>query len=153
MPRRPTKSPDLTPLLARAREVAPKLGSAADELNAALARAEEALASLRLGVTASVDLEEDGGSGSDWFELLTFGKQGAAWKLLIETGEGGFPETFSTSPLLNASREKRLLAAERLPRLVEELVKEAEEQIAHVRARAEAVDTLVTSISSVRATK
>jgi hypothetical protein len=123
--------PSFADLLARARGIAPQLGSATDELNAALTRAEKAIASLRLGVTASVTLSEQREEDAPYtrLECLTFGKDGAHWRLLIERGIEDEPETWTSTPLVNASREVRVLAADRLPELLEKLIANAEEQV------------------------
>src|SRR5689334_8982079 len=78
---------ELDPLvvgLARARQVAPRLGAATDALNASLERVEQAIAGLKLGVTASVPLYE-GPPDHDWHQALTFGKDGSSWRLSLES--------------------------------------------------------------------
>jgi hypothetical protein len=140
--------PDLTNLLARAGEIAPKLGSATDELNAAIGRAEQAIASMKLGVSASVTLTEDSEQSYDRLELLTFQKEGASWRLLVERGIAGEPESWSSTPLVNASRETRLLAADRLPELIAKLITEAESHVELVRLQAAMYDSVASSIKS-----
>jgi hypothetical protein len=140
------RGPDL---LSRAREIGPKLGVATDELNESLTGAEEAIASLKLGVTASVtleELEEEIAPGLERITCLTFGKEGSAWRLLIERGVVGEPETWKTTPLVSASRETRLLATKHLRELLKKLIEVAEAHVEEVRVQAADVNDFIASI-------
>ena len=135
--------------LQRARRVAPELASATNAVNDALERVERALASLNLGVSASVDLHPGcSWEPGDWRPFLRFGKDGSAWRLLLEgytVGASGDEGT--ESPLLSASKEIRLLAVARLPALVDALVQEAEQQVSSFRAAAERAQALAAAIA------
>jgi hypothetical protein len=141
--------------LQRARRVAPDLASATNAVNSALERVEEALTSLNLGVSASVDLYPaftwDPG---DWRQKLRFGKDGSVWRLLLEghtVGDYGDEEDDPTqSPLLSASKEIRLRAIERLPALINALVAVAEAQIGEFRTAAEKAEAIVTAIAELK---
>jgi hypothetical protein len=122
-----------------------ELSAATDALNASLRKAEQALTELNLGVTASVALWP---KQSDWLQFLRFGKDASGWRLILESGpDGGDPEDWSESPLLNASKEVRLQAVERLPALLEELVKTAEEHLVTLRTRAAQADAFADTVA------
>jgi hypothetical protein len=101
--------------LQRARRIAPELASATDAVNVALDRVEQALTSLNLGVSASVDLYPgctwDAG---DWRETLRFGMEGSVWRLLIEGSTVGSDDDSTQSPLVTASRGRHRQSACRL---------------------------------------
>ena len=97
--------------LAYARGLALDFGHAADELNAAIVSAEQAIASLGLGVPASVPC----GIGR-----LSFGKTGTGWRISHEAPDG------QSSPLINCSLETRQSAVGQLPALLEALILSAE---------------------------
>lgn len=137
---------NLAGALERARTLAPKLSAATDKLNEAISEAEQAICALQLGVVARVHLD---GSESDHpaaYELLTFGKYGNAWRLIVESGLEGEPETESYTPLANESRETRLRAAEKLPDLVEKMVSEAEKELRRVEEKTAKISNLVVAI-------
>lgn len=134
--------------LQRARRVAPELASATDAVNVALEQVEQALAALHLGVTAAVDLYDGRDPVDGWMRFLRYGKDGSAWRLLLESGpDGGDAEDWSQSPLLNASKEVRLQAVERLPALVDALVDVAEDQVGRFRAAAAKAHALAATIA------
>jgi len=137
--------------LQRARRIAPQLASATDEVNAALAHVEHALVALNLGVTASVELAPASGRRDGWEQHLRFGKDGATWRLLLESGpDNGDTEDWSLSPLLSTSKEVRLQAVERLPALIDELVEVAEEQVDKFKAAAAKARAIAATISEAR---
>src|ERR1700738_1169264 len=106
---------DLADALARANAIRPMLSAAADALNKAIEEAEQAIAALKLGVRASVNMFSDDEIG--WAQDLAFGKEAKTWRLLVETTHQG-AETSEVTPLVNASREIRLHAIGLLPDLV-----------------------------------
>lgn len=93
------------------------LGYAADRLNSAIAKAEEAIFNLNLGVRASVPLR----AGTD----LVFSKIGGRWSLGITTPNNPTPHSL----IMTGSIEVRILAGKALPRLVKALMVEKECQI------------------------
>ena len=134
--------------VARASALRAAIPTATDALNASLQRAELALTELNLGVTAAVflnPLEEDRG---DWRQHLRFGKDSTGWRLILESGpDGGEPEDWSESPLLNASKEVRLQAVTRLPALLEKLVETAEQHLVALRQRAAEADVFASTVA------
>lgn len=131
--------------LVRARSLSAEMSTATDELNTALQSAEKAIATLKLGVTASVVMnpEEEG----PWTEALVFGKDKQVWRLLYETGLDGDNDVNST-PLVNASRAIRLKAVDHLPALLEALIARAAQEVEDVRAKTEAVNDLTSTIAA-----
>lgn len=137
--------------LQRARRVAPQLAAATDAVNDALECVEQALATLNLGVTASVNLDPNPSARDDWQQYLRFGKDGSAWRLMLESGpDSGDAEDWSQSPLLSASKEVRVGAVERLPALVDKLVEVAEEQVGRFRAAASKAQALAAAIAEAK---
>jgi len=94
-----------------------------EKLNAALVRAEETIRGLRLGVSASVPIAPGAAAELRW------GKRGGEWGLLVVASL----EEVGATPVLSASREKRILAAKAIPTLVAEMrrVEAAQEAEAH----------------------
>jgi hypothetical protein len=129
----------------RAKRAARGIQEATESLNVGLVRAEKALTGLALGVSASVPM----GSPDDdnWIQCLRFAKDGNEWQLLLDSGtDGDPPELWSTAPLLRASREVRLKAAQYLPKLFEALIEEAETQAEKLRARSTRLDELLSTL-------
>lgn len=149
-------SPDaerLSEALLRGQKAAEELGAATDQLTEALLQIERALAEQRLGVSASVRLQTthgfDENSGDEEVDLddLSFRKEGKRWSLFIDSGPEHpcGPGDWHSIPLANASRELRLLAVEKLPELIDALVRNAESQLAEIHAgRAKALGVLET---------
>jgi len=120
----------------QAPQLASELATVTDTLNESLARAEEALAALGLGVSASVVLESE--PETEWAQYLAFRKDGAKWQLFVDTVTGD--EHWKTTPLTSVSREVRKKAALKLDDLYRELLAEAEREVAQVRQAVEAVE-------------
>jgi hypothetical protein len=124
-----TPSLRLETVLEKADAVRPQLHQAADELNAALVKVEEAITGMQLGVRAHLHLRGDEITN----ENLTILKQGKAWRLYKETFRADQPGESTIEPLVSCSREFRLLAVGQLPAFVAELVKEAERELQRVQ--------------------
>jgi len=135
-------APDLASALDRARVAGAKLGAVTDKLNRSLEEIETELANLNLGVTAKVRMEVVQFEHYDVIRNIRFGKFNQEWRLLYESGPEDDEENWSSGPLLNASREIRLLAIDHLPALIEELVRTAETEISTVTAKVNEVESL-----------
>ena len=122
-----------------------RLHEATDRLNEVLLDFQEALAGLKLGVSARVTLDE---RDDAWHQALTFAKSGGTFKLLIETGYDYDPDSISTTPITSASRETRLHAVEELPKLYEALLAEFEAEIKRVN---ESIDDVAKLAAALRA--
>jgi hypothetical protein len=133
----PSAEEDMAVLIAKASEIGPQLDEATDLLNRGIAEAENQIAALKLGVTAAVDFDLPGDDEEphDFKRLLSFGKLGDKWRLLVEWGCPP-PETWSSVPLLNANKEMRLLAVNLFEKLLSALVLEAAKQRADVMEQA-----------------
>lgn len=89
------------------------------KLNSVIEKAEAALRALDLRVSASVQLEDDDPNAAAWGleTYLSFSKYKQKWRLVIESGEPGEPETWSTTPLADAPRSERIEAIQKLAEL------------------------------------
>lgn len=161
MPRRPIKaleSPqDFAALLERAQKIAPQLGAATDELNQSIIRFEQALAGLHLGVSAYIELGRepiyDGNNmeAGEHIEQITFSKTDGAWRLRYENGtDGDEPEHWRSVHLVSAPREVRMRAVDHLPRMLQEMIDEAENATTRVTAKAKKLDTVTTLINAAK---
>ncbi|MCA0380510.1 MAG: hypothetical protein LCH36_13955 [Actinobacteria bacterium] len=136
-----TEGLDLTDLLERGQRATERLGPATDELTEILAQIERTLAARKLGIERRVVLEEGRVEDTDDGPLYTpttflaFRKDGKTWRFMIQRGIDNDPDSWSSAPLINASREDRLMSVDHLPDLIEALVRGAEEEIAKVETK------------------
>jgi hypothetical protein len=117
-----------------------------DRINPLIARAEKALAGMRLSVSGAIELEppENG-----WLTQLAFRKADKEWGLFVEIGaEGQQDKDWDVTRLHNASRATRLRALKILPDLAQELFQRAQDQM---RGAAETVDEAETFIAALEA--
>lgn len=156
---KPKKAPDLLAALARGVDAAASLNTATDSLTETLGQVERALVELHLGVEASVELrretiEVEDGKLPDLHEEthLRFGKSGKRWSLSLMSSDD-VTDHWHETPLVNASREDRLLAVTKLPELVEALVLRAEERLAEVTAQREKAREVLDALVAARAKK
>src|SRR3954470_11226589 len=116
--------------MVEARALASKLSRSTDALNARLAQMEKDVAALRLGVEAWVTISSASSDEHDEYTTqVGFAKHAGEWKLMRRSGFELDEAIRGASPLLQASREERLIAADRLPELLEELVSSGERQL------------------------
>jgi hypothetical protein len=143
-------SPSVRAALDRAQMVSNDLTAATERLNKSLKEIEAELVRLNLGVTAEVEVDrhDDPNSGDNVCKNLRFGKDNREWKLLWEVGLESDPESWTSTPLLNVSREVRVIAVGFLPALIEKLVETAEKEVAGVAAKAKEVEDLVQTVKS-----
>ena len=100
------------------------LNDASDLLTHQIAQVEGALAELRLGVPAWIDLATmEVEAAPDWYVELGYDKQKGRWAMLL--AQGPDPEVYTFSFLLDASREMKLQALEKIPDLLAKLREEA----------------------------
>jgi hypothetical protein len=128
-PSRPAKKPSLADRLASLGEKAQSLHEPTEFLNERLRQAEKALASLNLGVTASVVAVDD--------VHLTWGKEQSHWGLFAARVNS---QSAPGQPLLNCSRYVRVHAARALPKLLEALADKVDQDADAVHGAIEAVD-------------
>ena len=138
VPRAPPPAIDLKAVVARVPELRERLTQATELLNARLRACETALAELRLGVYAEVDLPYD---RPGWTQSLVFAKEGQEWRLLVETGPTD--GEVDVVPLVNASRSIRLTATEYLPALTNALLEAALHETEVVTRSAEELQALI----------
>jgi len=100
-----------------------ELDEATDRLNAELVKAEKALVTLAVIVSAEVPLDDG--------HLLGFGKKERDWILYVRSSDG------TMQPLLSMSRAVRTKAAHQLPALWVALTNETEAQVRQVNQAAQ----------------
>lgn len=146
----------LVEALARGVRAAETLGAETDALTETLAQIERALDEMRLGVSAFVTLrtEEDEVDHPTIHSVttttaLSFVKEGKRWMLAIATTHD-LDDEWRFAPLVNASRELRLLAVEKLPELIEALMTEAERRFEEVRQGHEKARAILDALVAMR---
>lgn len=143
----------LSEALARGRKAADQLGSATDQLTETIARIERALEDLRFGVPASIEIlsEHYADDGIEFEELahLAFRKEGKRWALFIDSATSPCSEEeWTSTPLVNASRELRLLAVEKMPTLIDAMVEASEKRLAAVSEGQKRADALLAALTA-----
>lgn len=103
------------------------LETGTNELNAAIARFEDALNKLGLGVRVEIDMPGHS-------VKLAYGRFHDVWQLVV------LFDNDTWEPLLNTSRARRCVAADLFPSLRIALLVKAEEEIGHVRAARESAN-------------
>lgn len=117
-----------------------RLHEATDRLNEVLLRFEAALAGLMLGVSASVVLaEEDDGN---WIQYLAFRKEHGSFTLMVDSGQPGTEESFTTTAITSTSRETRLRAVQHLSDLYKKLLVEFDDEVMRVNESIARVEEL-----------
>lgn len=131
--------------LERAAQVASSLHAASDELSKRLLHVEALLLSQKLGTSASVTIVSSQETGETWV-VLYFGKHGGKWGLFTVSGRQDLdeePESQHYTPIVHASREHRLLAADALPKLIEALEAAVRDQLTAITEATNRVDQLI----------
>ena len=134
------------------------LNELSDQLTKEVSSIESVINRLNLGITASVFAEqwfsEDGLISDDW--SLTYGRLASGWGFSIEhvhTDEN-FPsddcQTYSTWAFKDAPREKRLAAVEKIPALLDALVKKSSEVANQITEKVGYVKGLAATLSPVK---
>lgn len=98
-----------------------QLNEGSDRLNDALREVQSLIGSIRIGVTAFVELPNG--------KTLAYGRLGREWCVHVEDDESDV-----RTPILKASREDRLAAADAMEALVEALSESAARTSAEVKA-------------------
>jgi hypothetical protein len=108
------------------------LNKLSDQLTQKVAEIEGTINSLNLGVTTNVRIEswsnEEGTSTSLW--RLAYGKESGKWGFVIEHISEDLNyghEEYSSWPFKDSPREQRINAVDKIPQLLEALVKESNE--------------------------
>jgi hypothetical protein len=134
------KGGSLAAKIKKARVTAAKLAEKSNELNDVLLKAQDAIAALRLGVSASVLMHIEETNAAETY--LSFERYEGKWSLTILEGHPAFEE-WSTTPLLKASRRLRMEASKLLPALVDKLMEQTEKEIGEVDESKSAVVSFV----------
>ena len=103
--------------------LAAELNRETDSINNLLARFEEQIRPLNVGLEAGVLLTNDPNDNSElqWIRIAIPGE--TTWRLHIWKPKGGM------KPVLECSRDERIQALEALPRLIEKLKQEAKARL------------------------
>jgi hypothetical protein len=129
------------------KRAAAALHQATDELNKKLGAAAGSLCKLQLGVSAYVVVGREptagfviGGDPDAGTYRLAFRKHDNEWGLFIEFPRG------EVIPLLSASRELRVLAASKLPELIDRMLNAAESEMRQVSDSIAIVDNVLVEL-------
>ena len=144
----PTKRPGLDPLRVQIHSSYEQLASASQELNTvsnklgtSISKVESALRRLNVGVPAWVTVKSGHSDDGLFYDLEEVGydKIRKDWCLAIRirSGHEGDPdgESFEMWPFNEAPRQLRIGAAGTLPRLLDELTKQAQKTTEEIRAK------------------
>jgi hypothetical protein len=104
-------------------QVGTQIGVLTDELTRQLERAQDAIRRRMFAVSAGVVLRcgvDEEGAGK-WQESLCFGKLGGEWQLYVQSGFTDDPQSLTKIDLSKANLDTRLLAARKIPVLVQAL--------------------------------
>jgi hypothetical protein len=142
------EEPDLVEILKATRaELTPVLADATNRLNQGIFEFQTALADLRLGVSASVRVEDYEDTSDGRYETaLAFRKFEGSWCLVLDEWDDYVSELVSTVPLVKASRAMRRQAVRLLPRLVANLAESSREEIAEVEESVGALASLTAKL-------
>lgn len=94
-----------------------KLTRATELMNSTIDRIEATLGELKLGLRASITVEQKKGR----FKRLVFARLHSGWHLLIEVGSQDKPDECEWEVLRNCSRSERILGLESVPALIDEM--------------------------------
>jgi flagellar hook-basal body complex protein FliE len=133
---------------ARAQAIAEMLEQATTNFNAAIQKAEDVIKSLRLGVPGQATLQEwdDTSTGITHYRILRFTKWDKEWRLVVEF-TSDVDDEGHWEPLLNVSRDLRLRAMEVLPDLVEDMIKNATDEVTEVTNAADKAQAFIANIT------
>jgi hypothetical protein len=135
--------------LKKAKGAGAKLATATDTLNKRLKRLEKALVDLNLGISAFVNIYEEGDEAiSNFTEIppiavLRFDRPAQAWGLYVD-----LVSAQQTVSITSASRNMRLRACGKLPELVANLVDQVEDQVTAVRRGTSTLDQLLEDLGA-----
>ena len=140
-------------LLKNLTELSRKLNEGSDLVSQRIAQLESALNELKLGVAAWVEirvweqmLDEPTGQTIECEKRLGYDKYNGKWGFVLSQGHPAFDD-YEQVFLRDATRDDRLEAVEKLPRLIQELEAEARKLDKKVASSAKAVQSMVEAIA------
>ena len=149
-PPQPNQAESLAQRLVRAsEEVGPRLHKASEHLNGAIFAVQVAFGELRLGVSASVEFGEQEPEGR-FVTYLSYRKHEGNWVFVVEVIDEATSERVSVTPLVKASRERRLEAVRRLPDLADQLIESATQQCDEVDDEVISLGALVEGLNKLK---
>lgn len=132
------------------KSAASHLNSVSDELGRPIAELDQILKKLNLGVGAWVTVQrfdDEDGRGGYWEHEVGYAKIGPTWGIAIRTADGNdqWPTDAKTEEWLfgNAPRSLRIAAIDKLPELIERLVKSANDTAEKLQAKIESARQVV----------
>lgn len=134
------------------RAVAQELNRVSDELGTFITELEGVLKDLQLGVPTWVKVsgEVDHESESFWFREIGYARVGAKWGLAVRTRSGDYtdPATEECEQWLfnDAPRALRIEAVDKLPELLEGMIKEASSTAQKIKSKIGRVQQVVTEV-------
>jgi len=128
------------------------LNKLSDDLTKKVAEIEDTINGLNLGVTANVQIEswsdEEGTSSSRW--RLAYGKQSGKWgfviEYLFEDHLSYANDEYSSWPFKDSPREQRIKAVEKIPQLLEALVKTSSEVAEQISSKISYTESLAATL-------
>lgn len=133
----------------RASALGARLSTLTDGLNGRLATFEKVLVALKLGVEADVSISSEVEDENGYVKDLSFRRVGNEWRLVVIAGvDHGDAGDFSVTPLIQMSKETRLLASSRLMDLFDALVLKAEAQASEMEEQLQFIDDLTSAIAA-----
>lgn len=146
-------APNVDALLQHAHAIRPELDASMDRLTEGIARMEKVFTSLKLGVSARVDISNASEAQKDVYVLLWFRKEGSEWKFVIDSGFEFEPAgTDHSTPLMKASKELRLRSVQHFRKLLAALIRAAEDQRIEAIKAGDEVQKLIGEIENARKT-
>lgn len=150
----PGDTGDVAAALAKLADRRAELNRLDDQYLALIARTEESLRALGVGLRISTAISRTTSREYyDSVEYLTFDKAAGAWRLAIESGpDDGDPESWTSTPLASCDRDTRfsVFADGHLARLVLQSLAELEQAINRRQAHLASSQALVETIEQAR---
>ncbi len=127
------------------------LNAASDGLSEPINALDQVLKNLNLGISTWVEFdgEEDHHVGTYWQHFIGYSKSGGKWGICIAKESGmlgdGYPN-FESWLFSDAPRAMRIEAIEKLPELLEKIIKETQDTTAKIKAKVAQAKSLAETI-------
>jgi prefoldin subunit 5 len=132
-----------------------ELNAVSDELGKSISALDAALKKLNLGISAWIEIaaDTDERDGDFWNRRLGYEKVGGRWGIAISTSSGNynFPEDVHHEEWLfnDSPRAFRVEAVDKLPELLEQLIKTADATTRKIKDKVTHAQELATAITDV----
>ena len=138
---------------------ASELNTASDELGRSISVLDAALKKLNLGIPTWVNIQEWHDQSGEYYTIdkLGYAKVGGKWGIALRTADGSYnyPDDEKSEEWLfnEAPRSLRISAIDKIPDLLERLIKEAQAMIKKVRDKGARARELAEAISQATSDK